>query len=313
MAIKLGIVGVGKIARAEHLPSLAASKDFELVAAASRNANVDGVRNFKTLAEMLDAAPEIEAVSLCAPPTARTADAHLALSRGLHVMLEKPPGATISEVHQLIAHAQTARRTLFATWHSRYAAGVETARAWLATRTITSVSVSWREDIRVWHPGQDWILDAGGFGVFDPGINALSILTHILPSPFALRSARLDVPSNRQSPIAADLHFALKGSGAPIHAGFDFLQTGPQTWDIVVETEAGRLELQRGGADCFIDGRAVEKDSEADTLHGEYAGLYRRFAALIRANESDTDLAPLVHVADAFLLGQRVVTAPFDF
>jgi D-galactose 1-dehydrogenase len=44
------------------------------------------------------------------------------------------------------------------------------------------VNVIWREDVRVWHPGQDWIWQPGGLGVFDPGINALSIITHILPA-----------------------------------------------------------------------------------------------------------------------------------
>ena len=37
----------------------------------------------------------------------------------------------------------------------------------------------------------------------------------------------------------------------------------------------------------------------------EYRGLYDRFAALVRHGESDVDLAPLTHVADAFLRGRR--------
>ena len=41
--------------------------------------------------------------------------------------------------------------------------------------------VTWKEDVRHWHPGQQWIWEAGGFGVFDPGINALSIVTKIMP------------------------------------------------------------------------------------------------------------------------------------
>src|SRR5690606_40163452 len=66
--------------------------------------------------------------------------------------------------------------------HSRMALAVAAARRWLADRTIHEGRITWREDLRKWHPGQDWILDAGGMGVFDPGINALSILTEILPA-----------------------------------------------------------------------------------------------------------------------------------
>src|SRR3546814_4182786 len=93
-------------------------------------------------------------------------------------MLEKPPGATLSEVHALEALARKQGRTLFATWHSREAAAVEPARALLATRKIRSVRVEWKEDVRHWHPGQAWIWEPGGLGVFDPGINALRSEEH---------------------------------------------------------------------------------------------------------------------------------------
>ena len=38
--IKVGIVGVGKIARDQHIPSIAANPDFELVAVASLSAAI---------------------------------------------------------------------------------------------------------------------------------------------------------------------------------------------------------------------------------------------------------------------------------
>ena len=311
MTLKLGIVGVGVIARSQHLPVIAQSPAFDLVACASRHAGVDGVANYRSLAEMLEGSPEVEAVSLCTPPAARAHDARVALRAGRHVMLEKPPGATISEVHELAALAREQGVTLQATWHSRHAAGVEPARAWLAGRTVRSVEIEWREDIRVWHPGQDWILAPGGMGVFDPGINALSIVTHILPHSFALTAARLGFPANRQAPIVADLTF-VDSAGAPIHAAFDFLQTGPQTWDIRIETDDGRLELSSGGAELRING-VEPPPAGPDVLRGEYDSLYALFARLVARGESDVDLRPLEHVADAFMLGERVETAPFEF
>src|SRR5437899_2197349 len=127
---------------------------------------------------------------------------------GKHVLLEKPPGATVSELEPLVAAARESGRTLFATWHSRFAPAVEPARSFLASREIKSVVVEWKEDVRVWHPGQAWIWEPGGLGVFDPGINALSIMTHILPRPFFLTRAELSFPRNRAAPIAADLAFS---------------------------------------------------------------------------------------------------------
>jgi D-galactose 1-dehydrogenase len=303
--ICIGIVGIGKIARDQHIPALRADPNFALTAAASHSGGVDGAPVYSTLAEMLDAHPELDAVSLCTPPQVRHELAQLALSRGLHVFLEKPPGATLSEVEALDQQAKAAGLTLFASWHSRFAPAVEVARQWLAGRTLQAVRVEWREDVRRWHPGQTWIWQAGGLGVFDPGINALSIVTAILPRPFFLTEAELSFPSNQQAPVAAELSFQDE-AGLSIRASFDFLQTGPQTWDITVETDGGLMRLSNGGAVMAVDGDVVHQGPDA-----EYAGLYRRFAELVALGRSEVDVSPLRHVADAFLRGRRVLVEPF--
>ncbi|MDR6873038.1 D-galactose 1-dehydrogenase [Bosea sp. BE125] len=297
--LRLAIVGLGKIARDQHLPAVAGLPDIAIAAVVSRNARLDGVPCFETLEALFASDVAVDAVALCTPPQVRRAQAALALAAGKHVMLEKPPGATVSELAPLIAVARDNGLTLFATWHSRHAPAVEPARAFLAAKRPLSVKIDWREDVRVWHPGQDWIFEAGGLGVFDPGINALSILTRILPRPVFLRGAGLAFPANRAAPIAAELDLADE-AGLPIRAEFDFLQTGPQSWDMRIETEGGTLMLSAGGAKLAHDGRPLVDEAEA-----EYPALYRRFIALVGRRESDVDLAPLQLVADAFLLGQR--------
>jgi len=304
--IRLAIVGVGKIVRDQHLPALAANGDYHLVAAASRNATVDGVANFSTIEEMLASDVAIDAVSLCQPPQVRYQAARAALEAGKHVFLEKPPGATVSEVEDLKALAAKKAVSLFASWHSRYAPAVEAARSFLANTTVRKARFIWKEDVRKWHPGQAWIWQPGGFGVFDPFINCLSIVTHILP-PLHITGAELDFPANRDAPVAARIDFAGTG-GLAAAAEIDWLQTGPQSWDIVVETDAGEMILSNGGAKLVIAGEKVDDQPER-----EYPALYERFATLVKAGKSDVDIAPLQHVADAFMLGKRrVVEAFFD-
>lgn len=303
-SIRLGIVGVGKIVRDQHLPALAKDKDYRLVAAASRHATVDGIPNFKTIEEMLASGIEIDAVSLCMPPQVRYHAARAALEAGKHVFLEKPPGATVSEVEDLKALAAEKGVSLFASWHSRYAPAVEAARTFLAGTTARRISLVWKEDVRKWHPGQAWIWEAGGFGVFDPFINCLSIVTHILP-PLHITRAELDFPANRDAPVAARMAFA-GPNGLTADAEIDWLQTGPQSWDVVVETDAGKMVLSNGGAKLAVDGRIVHEEPEQ-----EYPMLYRRFSEIVRAGKSDTDIAPLQHVADAFMLGRRNVVEAF--
>ncbi|HEX8301380.1 Gfo/Idh/MocA family protein [Sphingomonas sp.] len=305
-AIRLGLVGIGKIARDQHLPALAGEPRFALAAAASRNAKVDGVPGYHDVEAMIAGGEGLEAVSLCTPPEGRYAQAAAAIEAGLHVMLEKPPAATVSEIAALEAKARAAGVTLFATWHSREAAAVEPARQWLAGKRIDAVRIVWREDIRRWHPGQEWILAAGGFGVFDPAINALSIATRILPEPLILENAWMDVPEGRGAPLAAGL--TMRSGEASVTADLDFLQTGDQTWDIEIDTDAGMLRLGLGGSVITLPGEAPQKAPDR-----EYSRLYARFAELIAAGESDVDMRPLQIVADAFLVGDRRTTAPFEF
>ena len=108
-----------------------------------------------------------------------------------------------------------------------------------------------------------------------------------------------------ETPIAARL--SLTGPGCAItQAEFDFRQTGLQTWDIDVATDAGHLSLSKGGSVMSVDARPV--DIPAAT---EYSALYAHFADLIRRRTSDVDVAPLRLVADAFLCGRRVEVEPF--
>lgn len=303
--ISIGIVGYGKIAREQHVAAIAANDAFELVAVASPHSRPDRLLHFDDIRSMLPALPQLSAVALCTTPQVRYETARYALEQGRHVLLEKPPGVTVSEVLELARLASQRRVALFAAWHSRFARAVEPARAWLAGRAIRSLDVTWKEDVRVYHPGQAWIWTAGGLGVFDPGINALSILTRIVPGGLILKDAELSFPANCQTPIAARLQLATL-DGAPVRMALDFLQAGAPSWDIDVDTDAGQLSLTLGGSAMQLDGRPVPMPASE-----EYPALYAHFAQLVRDRNIDADVAPLQLVADAFLCGRRIEVEPF--
>ncbi|MFG6463873.1 Gfo/Idh/MocA family protein [Roseateles sp. DXS20W] len=305
MSLKLGLVGIGKIARDQHIPAIAADPRFSLVACASRNARVDGVANFADVATMLAEVSDLDAISICTPPQAHFDAALAALRAGKHVMLEKPPAATTREIALLQDEAARHGRTLFQTWHSRFAPAVSAARDWVRQATLTGGTIHWKEDVHQWHPGQQWLWDAGGLGVFDPGINALSILTEVLGAEAFVRQAVLEFPENQQAPIAARLDLRTE-AGLVIDAEFDFRQKGEQVWDIELHGATGRLRLSRGGSALEIDGRLVV---DRPAMEGEYAGLYARFAELCAAGRSEVDWRPFQLVADAFLIGERRTVA----
>lgn len=305
MPIRVAVVGVGKIARDQHLPSIAADERFALAALVSRHLPDEAdVPMFPELRDLLASEVEVDAVSICTPPSVRHAIASEAMGAGLDVMLEKPPAATLGEIEDLERVASKAGRVLFAGWHSQANQAVDEARALLAGQAIQSLRVEWWEDARKWHPGQDWLFEPSGFGVFDPGINALSILSRILPEPLFVRGAELSVPANRQAPIAAKLDF---GDGRS--ADLDFRHTEGEHWTIRIETGEGRnVVLEEGGARLIVDG-----EERVGLARAEYPALYARFAELVAARTSDVDREPLRIVADAMLVARRETVEAFEW
>jgi predicted dehydrogenase len=305
-ALKIGLVGLGKIAVDQHIPAIRGNQGLELVAGCSPASAPEGVLRYPDMGTMLAAHPEIQAVAICTPPQVRHKLACEAIAAGKHVFLEKPPAATLGEAAAIAAMAAQQGVTALAGWHSRFAPGVESARNWMLARPIKAVRIRWKENVRQWHPGQKWIFEAGGMGVFDPGINALSILTRLLGGAALVRKAALHVPSNCSAPIQAELELVSE-RGVPIDAEFDFLQVGQQTWSILVEAQSGdTMALHLGGRIMEVNGKVV-----LDEQDREYPAMYEHFRRLVAEGSSDVDLSPLQAVADAFLVGKLSSVEPY--
>lgn len=305
---RIGIVGFGKIANDQHVPAIAGSGAFELVAVASRSpVTLDGIPAFTDHLQMLREV-DMSAVAVCTPPSVRYAIARDCLEAGKHVMLEKPPGVTLGEVAALAQLAVAKGVTLMTTWHAQANQAVAAAADALREERIASVDIVWHEDVRKWHPGQAWIWEPGGFGVFDPGINALSIATRIVPASLIVRGAKLSVPANKAMPIAAELELASPAVDGKIGVSLDWRYAQGERWTIDVVMASGqRLALTEGGARF-----AVEGEERARSQGGEYPQLYTEFAWLIASKASHVDLEPLRIVADAFMLAERAQVEAFE-
>ena len=80
------------------------------------------------------------------------------------------------------------------------------------------------------------------------------------------------------------------------------------TWDIEIGTRDGStVALRRAGSRLEVNGEAVVDEPSA-----EYAGIYARFAELLRTGHSEVDAAPLRLTADAFLLARRITLEAFS-
>jgi D-galactose 1-dehydrogenase len=199
--------------------------------------------------------------------------------------------------------------TLFTTWHAQHHSTVEQAARALAGKRIRLMQIHWHEDVHKWHPGQQWIWQPGGFGVFDPGINAFSIATKIFPGGLFVESATLSIPENAQTAIAADVTFYSPEADGPLTASLDWRRTEGEEWTITVEaTDGTSVRLEDGGARLILNGEASGDDGV-----GEYPDIYRTFLDLIDQRRSLVDVTPLRLVADCLLVGgHSIVEAVHD-
>ena len=303
--IRIAILGFGKIAADQHVPAIRANPRFELAATSSRSGLGVG-ELFSDWRQLIRSVDGLAAVAITTPPGPRYEIARECVLAGLHCLLEKPPTATLNEIHDLACLAEAQQVSLYTTWHARHHSAVDAAAQALAGKRIASLEIIWHEDVHKWHPGQKWIWEPGGFGVFDPGINAFSIATRIYPGSLFVGEAILSVPRNAQTPIAADIAFASPEADGPLSASLDWRRTEGEEWTIAVHTSDGLdVRLEQGGSKLIVNSelRAFEEP-------GEYPDIYRQFVDLIDERRSDIDVAPFRLVADCLLVGRRQEVEP---
>jgi predicted dehydrogenase len=256
--------------------------------------------------ELIRGVDGLEAVAITTPPGPRYEIARECILAGFHCLLEKPPAAGLAEIADLECLASAEGVSLFTTWHAQNNPAVDEAARLLSGKRIKSMAVRWHENVHKWHPGQNWIFEAGGFGVFDPGINAFSVITKIFPGAVFVRQAELQVPENAQAPIAAKIELGSPAADGPLSVSFDFRWSDEEEWTIEIETADGtKLRLERGGARLFVDG--AEQPAEGP---GEYPDIYRIFADLIDERRSLVDVAPFQLVADCLLVAKTTRVDP---
>jgi len=306
----IALVGCGEIARKQHARVLLGGGDggFRLVATVDPRGTLPGFSgpHYTDHRAMLAAEPGVAAVSVAAPTGAHFPVARDALLAGRHVLLEKPPATTLGELVALERIAVERKRVLVTSFHARHNPGVERLRQILAgRRPPEQVAIEWREDFERWHAGQTWPWRPGGFGVFDPGINALSVLCHVLPElEFRVERARFRIPAGAATPASVEMRLVWDDGCGAVGVAFEWRKGGDDIWDISVRSadEAGRTEtlLLRSLRTLLRDGAEVVSSAEDQ----EYAGVYRDFRRVIDNGASEVSQKELRIIEDATLIAE---------
>lgn len=294
--IRTAICGIGKIALDQHIPTINSSKNYELVAIISNRKYSLNVPQFSSISELVSSGISIDAITLATPPAVRFDLALEAISHGYNLMLEKPPCSSVEECSILIEAAEQAKVTIFAGWHSKYALMISFAREWIEKNGCDHFEIFWKEDYNKWHPGQKWIKKEGGLGVFDSGINALSMLCELMEVDFSPENVLFLRPSNWKTPIAVS--FSLKTKDRVIgKVEFDWRVTGDDIWDIKFFSGSSEMVLSDGGKSMTINKIPIYFEEEKLS---EYKRMYKHFEETIIAKKSSFDFKPLQYVSNLY-------------
>src|SRR5262245_14486316 len=135
--VRLGFIGCGWWATANHIPILAARNDVELTAVCRLGAaelqQVKARFGFKFATESAEDLVQLplDTVVVTSPHTLHFPHAKLALERGLHVMCDKPMCTTGAHARELVRLAREKNAHLLVPYGWHYKPFVQTAKQWL--------------------------------------------------------------------------------------------------------------------------------------------------------------------------------------
>ena len=133
MTVRVGVVGGGLVAQAEHLPYLAALRDhFDLAALAEPSRTVRealgaryGIGGLHADHSSLLAAGGLDAIVVCSPAGTHAQVVVDALDAGLNVFVEKPMCITLEDADAIIAARDRAGKVVQVGTMKRYDPAVE--------------------------------------------------------------------------------------------------------------------------------------------------------------------------------------------
>lgn len=304
----LGLIGFGNIGKV-HYDALTKSGQLDFVVQAIADINqptISNIRSYGDYRELLRN-PEIQAVSINTPPNTHHQLVIETLKEGKHVLVEKPPALTVAQCDQMINFAVQKEKVLFMAFHARYNHAVAAARSELKGKNVEKVDIQYAEYAPKYHSVDGWIFDpevAGGGVLMDSGINALSIVTSVLPDLPALsvREAQFRKANGFRVETEADVAFSFgdKGRGT---ITMDWMYHGPEVRKITFGTDQGQYSVDivknifSKNSDVLV---GVDTTREAVDQELEYRGVYQNFARHLLLDDSLASTKELAFVKEAY-------------
>jgi UDP-N-acetylglucosamine 3-dehydrogenase len=192
--LKIGIVGLGRVASKTHIPVLKSLGNVEVVAGVEKNPErAERVKRLFGLARVYDRyedmfdSEKLDGVYVCLPNFLHKDACIKALERGLHVLCEKPMGMSVKEAEEMTALAEAKGLVLMPGYKKRYARNFKRAKELIEDGLLGKIIQV--QGIFVtpgpyisWDPKSDWYLDEKWHGViYDTACHLVDLLLYLVP------------------------------------------------------------------------------------------------------------------------------------
>jgi D-galactose 1-dehydrogenase len=245
----------------------------------------------------------LDAVIIATPPELHYTIACDALQAGKHVFVEKPPTQTTGEAEKLGRLSGEVRKVLFFGYHAQYNSSVRRARNMLAQQSVQAVEAEFCEDVLQFHSPGSWVFKQGVLR--DSGINALSILTAVLPGHDDWRVTAADFKPSGEAGAdrKARIELSLGGQAKGLVL-LDWEHHGKETRTLTFRTSGGTLTIDIAADRMYQNGVPLDPmpdpAPEADGFHREYQAMLRDFAASLRSGHSSCGTTEVRLVEEAY-------------
>jgi UDP-N-acetylglucosamine 3-dehydrogenase len=190
--LRIGIVGLGSIAKLAHIPILVGFPDVEILAAAEKDEITGEVvakkwkipKIYSSYIEMYEDG-HLDAVFICLPNFLHVPAVREALKNGIHVFCEKPMGLSSLDARDLVIMAKNNDCVLAVGYNQRMIKNYKDAKEIVASTRLGSILQIHGVHLNAgpyasWIPSSDWFFN-DKFGVlYDTGPHLIDLIRFIL-------------------------------------------------------------------------------------------------------------------------------------
>lgn len=244
--VRIGVVGLGWVGQARHVPTVLADRRFRLVGVADRQEErarsvarqLSGVRaSAASRLSDIDWIGDVDAISVATAPMAHHELVREALDRGLHVITEKPFAMSTSEGRSMVEDARRARRCLAIVHNFQFARSMRQLKRDLASDRLGQIRGL--RAIQLGNPSRrlpTWYeeLPLGLF--YDESPHLLYLLSSVAGRLELAKAVSAESRRGNATPAQIDAWFTAEGADYPITLSCNF-ESSLSEWHLAVHGE----------------------------------------------------------------------------